>query len=299
MIVLALLGAVVYGAADFSGGLASRRAPALAVVFCGQLAGVVVLGVLLVSVPGTLDPASFAWGAAAGLSGGVALLVFYRSLATGAMTVVAPLTSVMSAIVPVVGGAVLGERPSVLALVGVVLAVGAVVLVSAEVPVARPSRADASAGTPGRLPTLRALRGPVVAGALLAGTGFGLLFVLLSRAAPDSGFWPLAGARTASLALLAVVAIVGRRSLLPRHAPVGLVVASGVGDMTANLLFVLASRIGLLSIVGVLLALYPVATVLLAMVVLRERVHRLQVAGLALATAGVVLIAVGGGAPAR
>ncbi|MBW4043264.1 MAG: EamA family transporter [Acidobacteria bacterium] len=277
-IVLALLGALVYGVSDFSGGLATRRAPALAVVFSGQLAGVLVLGVLLVVIPGRFDPVSLAWGAAAGLSGGAALLAFYRSLATGAMTVVAPLTAVMSALVPVVGGIVLGERPSALALVGVVLAVGAVVLVSAE---------------HGRLPTPRSLRGPVVVGALSAGAGFGLLFVLLSRAAPDSGFWPLAGARTASLVLLAVVAVVGRRSLLPRRAPAGLVVASGVGDMTANLLFVLASRVGLLSVVGVVLALYPAATVLLAMLVLRERLHRLQILGLALAASGVVLIAVG------
>jgi drug/metabolite transporter (DMT)-like permease len=277
-IVLALLGALVYGVADFSGGLATKREPALAVVFCGQLAGVVVLGALLVAVPGRFDPASVAWGAAAGLSGGAALLAFYRSLATGAMTVVAPLTAVTAAIVPVVGGLAFGERPSVLAIVGVVLAVSAVVLVSAE---------------HGRLPTLRSLRGPSVAGALLAGAGFGLLFVLLSRAAPGSGFWPLAGARAASLTLLAAVAVVGRRSLIPRAAPAGLVVASGVGDMMANLLFVLASRIGLLSIVGVLLALYPAATVLLAMLVLRERLHLVQVAGLALAAAGVVLIAVG------
>jgi drug/metabolite transporter (DMT)-like permease len=277
-IVLALLGAVVYGIADFAGGLASRRTPALAVVFCGQLAGVVVLGVLLVAVPGRFDAASLGWGAAAGLSGGVGLLLFYRSLATGAMTVVAPLAAVMSAIVPVVGGVVLGERPSVLALAGVVLAVSAVVLVSAE---------------HGGLPTVRSLRGPAVAGGLLAGAGFGLLFVLLSRAAPDSGFWPLVGARVASLILLGFVALVSRRSLRPRGAPAGLVVASGAGDMAANLLFVLASRIGLLSIVGVLLALYPAATVLLAMVVLRERLHRVQVVGLALATAGVVLIALG------
>ena len=277
-IVLALLGAVVYGTSDFAGGLASRRASALAVVFCGQLASAVVLAVVLVEVPGRFDGPSIAWGAAAGLTGGVALLLFYRSLAVGAMTVVAPLTAVMSAIVPVVGGIALGERPTPLALGGVLLAVLAVVLVSAE---------------HGRIPGLRALRGPGVAGALLAGTGFGLLFVLLSRAAPDSGFWPLAGARAASLVLLGVVALVGRRTLAARGAHPALVVASGVGDMVANVLFVLASRLGLLSVVGVLLSLYPAATVLLALVVLKERLHRVQLAGLAAASAGVVLIAVG------
>ncbi|MGN6446951.1 EamA family transporter [Amnibacterium sp.] len=277
-IVLALLGALIYGGADFSGGLASRRAPALAVVFGGQLAGTAVLGVLILAVPGRFDAASVLWGAAAGLSGGVALLLFYRSLATGAMTVVAPLTAVMSAIVPVVGGIAFGERPSVLALAGVALAVVAVVLVSAE---------------HGRLPTPAMLRGRAIAGPLLAGAGFGLLFVLLSRAAPDTGFWPLLGARAASLTLFAVVALVARRSLVPRAAPPALVVASGVGDMTANLLFVVASRLGLLSIVGVLLALYPAATVLLAMLLLRERLHPVQVAGLAVAGSGVVLIALG------
>jgi drug/metabolite transporter (DMT)-like permease len=277
-IVFALLGALVYGFSDFAGGLASRRAPALAVVFCGQLASLALLAVLLVAVPGRFDAPSIAWGAAAGLCGGLALLLFYRSLAVAPMTVVAPLTAVMSAVVPVVGGIGLGERPSPLALLGVLLAVGAVLLVSAE---------------EGRLPGLRTLRGPGVVGALVAGTGFGLLFVLLSRSADDSGFWPLAGARVASVVLLGLVALIGRRGLAPRGAAPGLVLASGIGDTTANLLFVLASRLGLLSVVGVLLALYPAGTVLLALLVLRERLHRVQLAGLGVAAGGVVLIALG------
>jgi drug/metabolite transporter (DMT)-like permease len=277
-VLLALLGAVVYGAADFAGGLASRRAPALGVVLLGQLAGVAVLAVLLVVAPGRPDPVSILWGAAAGLCGALSLLVFYRSLAVGPMSVVAPLTAVMSAIVPFVAGVVLGERPSGGALLGVVLAVAAIVLVSAE---------------HGRLPGRAQLVSRAVVGPLLAGTGFGLLFVLLSRAAPESGSWPLVGARAASLTLLALVGVLGRRSLVPRGAPAGLVIASGAGDMAANLLFLLASRIGLLSIVGVLLALYPAATVLLALLVLRERLHLLQVAGLALAAAGIALIALG------
>lgn len=276
-ILLALAGALIYGGADFAGGLATRRAPALGVVFFGQLAGVVLLLVLLVAAPGRFDGPSIAWGAAAGLSGALGLLVFYRALAAGSMSVVAPLTAVTAAVVPVAGGIAFGERPSVLALVGVVLAVAAILLVSAE---------------GGRLPTLAMLRGAGVGGALLAGAAFGLLFVLLSRAADDSGVWPLIGARAASLVLLAIVASATRRSLVPRGAPGALVLASGLGDMAANLLFLLASRIGLLSIVGVVLALYPAGTVLLALVVLRERLHRLQVVGLALAAGGVVLIAV-------
>jgi drug/metabolite transporter (DMT)-like permease len=275
-ILLALLGAVIYGSADFAGGLASRRAAAFAVVFAGQASSLVVLAVVLVAVPGRFDPASIGWGAAAGVSGAVALLLFYRALAVGAMTVVAPLTAVMAAVVPVIGGILLGERPTWLALSGVLLAVAAILLVGAE---------------EGRLPGLRMLRGAGVGTALLAGTGFGVLFVLLSRSAPDSGFWPLAGARAASLLLLGAVAVLSRRSVVPRGAAPALVIASGVGDMLANLLFVLASRIGLLSVVGVVLALYPAATVLLALLVLHERLHRVQVAGLGLAATGVVLIA--------
>jgi drug/metabolite transporter (DMT)-like permease len=277
-VVIALVGALVYGVADFAGGLATRRAAALAVVFSGQAAGVVLLAAVLLVVPGRFDPPSLAWGVGGGLCGALAVLVFYRALATGSMSVVAPLTAVTAAVVPVLGGVLLGERPSPIALVGVVLAVAAILLVSAE---------------RGRLPTLAMLRGQGVASALLAGAGFGMLFVLLSRAAPDSGFWPLVGARIASLALVAGIALVTRRSLLPRGAPAALVVFSGVGDMAANVLFLLASRLGLLSIVGVLLALYPAGTVLLALAVLRERLAALQVVGLATAAAGVVLITVG------
>ena len=277
-VVLALLGALVYGTADFAGGIASRRAPALAVVFCGQVASLALLAVALIVLPGRPDAGSIGWGAAAGAVGGLSLLLFYRTLSLGSMTVVAPLTAVMSAVVPVVGGLASGERPGALALVGVVLAIGAVVLVSAE---------------GGRLPRAATLKGPVVLGSLAAGTGFGLLFVLLSRTAPDSGFWPVLGARGASLLLLGLVGVVARRSLVPRGAPVGLVLVAGLGDMTANMLFVAASRLGLLSITGVLIALYPAGTVLLAVLLLKERLAPAQLGGLALAGSGVALIALG------
>ena len=276
-IVFALLGALLYGGADFAGGLASRRAPAFAVVFAGQAASLVLVAVLLVAVPGRFDPPSIAWGAAAGLVGSLSVLLFYRSLAVGAMSVVAPITSVLAAIVPVVAGIALGERPAPLAFVGVLLAVVAIVFVSAE---------------DGRLPGVAQLRGPGVPGALVAGTGFGLLFVLLSRADADTGFQPVAAARIASLLLLTAVALIGRRSVAPRGAPMALVVLSGVGDLAANVCFVLASREGLLSVVGVLLALYPAGTVLLAVTLLRERLHSFQLGGLGVAAAGVVLIAV-------
>lgn len=277
-IVLAVCGALVYGFADFAGGFASRRAPALAVVLSGQIASLIVLVVVLVAAPAPFSLAGAAWGASAGGIGAVALLLFYRSLSAGSMSVVAPITALVSAIVPVVAGLALGERPSAIAWSGIALALVAVLLVAAE------------GGAP---PALAALRGPVLAGALAAGVGFGTWVVLLSQAPADSGFWPTAGARVASVVLLLAVAAVGRRRIVPRGAPATLVVASGSGDLVANLLFVLATRSGLLSVVGVVLALYPAGTVLLALLVLHERLHRIQVVGLALAATGVVLIALG------
>lgn len=276
-VVLALAGALVYGLADFWGGLSAKRAAVTAVVALSQVAGVAVLVPALLLLPGTPDRASLGWGAAAGLVGGLGLTLFYRSLADGTMSVVAPLTAVASAAVPVVGGLALGERPAPLALVGVVLGLGAVLLIGSD---------------GGRLPSWRDLVATrAAAGALAAGSAFGLFFVLLSRSADASGLWPLAGARAAVLVLMAVLAVVFHRSLVPPAAAVPLVLAAGVGDMAANVLFLLAAREGLLSVSGVLIALYPASTVLLARWVLQERLARLQVLGLGVAAGAVSLIA--------
>ena len=275
-VILALGGALVYGCADFCGGLAARRTRVAAVALVGQCAGLVVLvpGFLLVS--GTADGASVAWGAGAGAAGAVGLLLFYRGLATGPMAVVAPVTAVTAASVPVVAGLVSGERPSLPALAGVLVAVVAVLLVSAE---------------GGRMPSRTQLRSAGTLTALGAGLAFGSLFVLLSHSSEDSGMWPLAGARAASIALLVVVSLALRQR--PRVAPGsgGLVLAAGIGDMAANVLFLLAAREGLLSITGVLVSLYPASTVLLAVVVLRERLAGLQLAGMGLAVTAVTVIA--------
>jgi drug/metabolite transporter (DMT)-like permease len=277
-VVLALVGAVTYGVADFWGGLATKRTAAATVIATGQLAGLVVLVPALALLPARLDAAALLWGGAAGVAGGLGLLLFYRSLADGTMSVVAPLTAVSAAAVPVLAGLALGERPSLLALGGVLIALLAVVLVSAE---------------GGRLPTWRQLVADrAVGAALAAGVAFGLFFVLLSRPDPDTGLWPVAGARFASVAIMVGIAFGARRRLLPARVALPLVLASGVADMSANVLFLLASRQGLLVITSVLTALYPASTVLLAQVVLRERIHRLQVAGLVAAAAAVSVIAV-------
>ncbi|MGY1796139.1 EamA family transporter [Geodermatophilus sp. SYSU D00525] len=275
-VVLALASAVVYGMADFCGGIASRRAAAAAVVALSQAAGLVAVVLLLPWLGGSPTPADLGWGAAAGVAGGAGLLLFYRSLATGVMSVVAPVTAVAAAALPVVGGLLLGERIGVLAALGILLALVAVVLVAAE----------------GGLASLRTARLGSVAPALTAGAGFGLFFVLLDRTGEDSGLSPLLSARVVSVLLIGGLALASGRSLLVSRRVLPVVVLAGVADMTANALFLVATQVGeQLAVTGVLASLYPASTVVLAQVVLRERLAGAQRAGLAVAAAAVVLIA--------
>jgi uncharacterized membrane protein len=274
-VVLALLSALVWGASDFCGGLASRRSSAYGIVVGSQAIGLVALLAVLPAIGGSATAADLAWGAAAGVCGSAGLVVFYRAMAGGVMSVVAPVTSVCAAAVPVLGGLALGERIGVATAVGIVLALVAVVLVAAE----------------GGLRALRSVRAAALGPPLFAGAMFGLFFVLLHRTGPGAGLWPLVGARLISVLLVGAVVLVRRQSLrVPRAALLPLVLA-GVGDMAGNALFLLASQRGDLSITGVLASLYPASTVLLAQLVLRERLGGTQAAGLATAAAAVVLIA--------
>jgi drug/metabolite transporter (DMT)-like permease len=281
-LLLALASAAVYGAGDFLGGLASRRAAALLVVGVSQFVGLAVAVVLALLLGGELTGADAAWAAVGGLTGAAGLGIFYRALADGSMSVVAPVTAVCAAGVPVLAGLVGGDVISTAAFVGLVLALPAVGLVARE------------PGAGARVDVR------TVAVALAAGTLFGTFFVLLDRTSDGSGLWPIVVARLASSLAVAVlvvgvfVALRGRPGRaaprLPRSA-LPLVVAAGVADMSANVLFLLAVRQGQLSVVGLLSSLYPVSTVLLATLLLRERLSRLQLAGVGGCTLAVVLIA--------
>jgi drug/metabolite transporter (DMT)-like permease len=272
---LGLAVAATYGAADFCGGLASKRAPAWAVVLAAQCVG---LGLVAGAV--ALDPGAsptggdLAYGAAASCVGVGGVVLLYFALARGPMGVVAPVTAVGSSVVPVVWGLATGERPGAIALGGIAVSFVAVALISRERE-EHPARAARS----------------TLAAAVAAGIAFGAVFVLLDNTGDDSGFWPLLSGRAASTAALVLVLVLLRRPLLPRTSNARLVVAAGVFDVGANALFLLAVREGLLSLVAVLGSLYPVATVLLARVVLDERLARHQLAGLALALVGVTMIA--------
>ncbi|GAA0418400.1 hypothetical protein GCM10010160_53170 [Acrocarpospora corrugata] len=272
-VALATACAVIFGTADFFGGLATRRSRVLAVVVCSQLGGMVLVLALLPFLPGVASTGALLWGMAAGVAGGLGIVLFYRGLAAGKMSVVAPITATTAMAVPVLFGLIVGERPSAPAMSGVALGLLAVLLVSRE------------PGGTGRI-TL----GPVL-NALASGAGFGGFFILLKLAPADAGLWPLVGARIASIGLVALLALATRRSMRPAPGTWRVTIAAGVLDMAANVLFLLAAQRGMLILVTVLVSLYPASTLLLARYVLGERLSSLQIAGVVSALGAIALIA--------
>lgn len=274
-VVLATACAMVYGTADFFGGLATRRSRVFAVVVLSQLAGLAFVAVLLPVLPGGYSPAALGWGMVAGLAGAAGLILFYWALATGMMSVVAPVTATVSAAFPALFGLASGERPQPATLAGVALALVAVALVSRE-----------QSGT-----ATRTTMKPLVA-ALASGAGFGGFFIFLDQAPVGTGMWPLLGARMASITMVVALALATRRTLRPGRGALPAIVAAGVLDMLANVLYLLAVQRGMLIVVAVLVSLYPASTLLLARYVLGERLRPVQVAGVVGALIAVALIAI-------
>jgi drug/metabolite transporter (DMT)-like permease len=271
---LAVLSAGAYGAADFLGGLATRRFTAYSVVVFSQLAGLVLVLLALPFLPDSSPTSNdFAWGAAAGLAGGFGVALLYRGLAIGVMSVVAPVTAVCSVIIPLAVGVALGERPAGLAILGVVLAIAAIVLVS--------QTGHREAGK-------RSTTGLSIA--VASGICIGAFLVCLQRTGPGAGLWPLAAARVTSVGCFTVVAMVAREKLRLKRTGVPLVIGGGTLDMLANLLYLLAVREGPLGIVATLASLYPASTVVLAWLVLRERLRAVQLGGVVCAAVAIVLI---------
>jgi drug/metabolite transporter (DMT)-like permease len=278
----ALSSAVAYGAGDFVGGLAARRAPVLTVTAVAQAAGLAVLLPAVLLVPGEVSASALVLGALAGTAGMLGLLLYLRGLSVGPMGLVAPLSSVVGAGLPLLAGVLGGERPGPVAWLALTVALVAIVLASAG------SRGDATAGAG-------------LAYGLGAGVGFGLFFVGIAAAPPEAGLWPLVAGRAASLTVLTVLVLTWGRRAARRAGPggagdaravLGLMVACGLLDTAANVLFLLATRTGALSVSGVLVSLYPVVVVLLARFVLRERLTGLQLTGVGLALTASALLAV-------
>lgn len=274
-LVLALASSVVWGTADFAGGSLSRRLPVLGVTLVSQGAGFVAL-LVAVAVRGEVGSRSFLLGLAAGVGGGLGLAAFYRALALGTMSVVSPIAA-CGALVPFVVSLATGERPSPIALAGAVAALAGAVLASLE-------ERRAAAASPERA------RAIVLA--VMAAIALGLFVYFLGLGSRQGDpLSTLVGARVGSLAVLVGVAAVLRAPVSIPRSSIAAVAAVGLADVSANALFAVASTHGLLALVSVLGSLYPVVTVLLAHVLLGERLTRAQRAGVALALGGVAVIA--------
>jgi drug/metabolite transporter (DMT)-like permease len=275
-VALGLLAAVAYGVGDFAGAVASRRHNAVTVLVYSYPVGAVLMTALLPLFPGSLSPRVVVFGLLGGAAGLVGVIVMYSLMTVAPMNVISPVTAVLAAIVPVVVGVIIGERPAAAAWAGIALGVVAVVLVSR-------TRDDHPHGK-------IALR--VLLLATLSGLGFGAYFVFLARAGHGSGLWPLVVSRIGSALL--IVPIAGRRGAFRRirGRMLAITLLAGVCDAGANMFFLLASREGLLSLASVLTSLYPAVTVILAMGLLKEHATRTQRIGLLLAGASVVLITI-------
>jgi drug/metabolite transporter (DMT)-like permease len=267
---LAVTASVLYGSADFLGGLASRKNGALTVSALAQLIGLSALAVaVLVSPAASPRPTDLAWGAAAGVAGAFALGLFYYALSIGRMSVVAPVAAATGDLVAVLVGFAAGERPSPIVLLGIALALVSIALVGQEGP-----------GAPRRRPVFMAI---------LSGIAIGAFYACFRYTSPAAGVWPLVMARAVSLPMLLVAA---RSIRVPRRA-LAIIIPCGVLDIAANVCYLDAVRHGSLSVIATLASLYPAVTAALAWWILRERLRLPQYVGLAFAGVAIVMISLG------
>ena len=287
-IVLALAAAVGYGSSDFAAGLAARGASVIRITI---LAEAVSVAVLLVVVPWVSSQppslSSVTWSVVGGLSGVIGAMALYVGFRHAAFSVAAPLSAVASAGFSVLAGLAFGEHPTALSLAGIVLALPAIVAVSVSSAGHATAAAPAAAASTGR-------HGAGVLWGLIAGAGFGVLFIGLNRAGSGHDLWPLVLAQAAALiAVAGFGAVRGHLRLPPRRAS-WLAAVTGVTGAAGTLCFFIATHRGLLAVTAVITSLYPASTILLARLVLGERLTLIRIAGLGLAAASVALIAAGG-----
>lgn len=273
-ILLSLSGAVVYGISDFIGAIASRKSSAWPVALIATIAGALTGTVLALAHSGSPTSEHFAWAVLAGVGEGFGIAFLYRGLAAGRMGVVAPTSAVCAAALPVIVSTLAGEQPSALAWIGMAAALPGIWLVSQE-------------------PGTR-FGGPGLVDGLIAGVGFGLSFLGLGNVPDSAGWWPLTTMNVVAALVIVLVATVLREPFLTRTRSAYWAVLGGALAAGAMAAFVLATSRGLVSISSVLISLYPAVTILLAVSVLHERIHRVQMAGLALCAGAVTLVALAG-----
>ena len=272
-VLFGLSASLSWGAGDFSGGLATRRANVMTVVMAAYTIGFALLiAVALLwsePFPSALD---LIWGSVAGLAGAVGLVAFYQALSVGRMGITAPVAGVLSATLPVIFSALFIGLPNLFQLTGFVLALIAVWFIS------RPEKAK---GRPEGLGL-----------ALLAGLGFGSFFILIDQVSPHAIFWPLAAARLSSILFILAIVLLRRQDVLPKTAAFPFILLAGTLDAAGNVFFVLATHTGRLDVAAVLSTLYPAVTVLLASIFLKERVTRFQAIGIVVALIAIPLITI-------
>jgi drug/metabolite transporter (DMT)-like permease len=275
-ILLATTASLFFGCSDFLGGFAARRDSAFAVTANAHLIGLVVIGAAVLFFPSPYTTGDLLWGAALGVAGGIGVTALYGGLACGRMCVVAPITAALSGSLPALYDLASGTTVRPLSLIGLALALVAVVIVSAT------GHPDDRALMPPRAVVL----------SVVAGVAFAFAITFLSFAGKNSGFMPLLAARVVSVPMLGAVTFVRRGTVT--LVPAARIPAYGAGvlDMASNIVLLAAVRIGPLAVASVLGSLYPVVTILLARAVLHERMHWAQRAGVALALVAVVLTAV-------
>jgi len=275
-VALSILSALIYGAADFCGGIATRRTSMYAVVVISQCSGLLLLLALMPFVPHHAIPSDLLFGALAGIFGAISISLLYHALSIGTMGVISPVTAVLAALIPLIYGVAI-ERNH-LGLVqygGILFAIASIALISLSTEKSG-EREIATAG---------------VREAILAGIGFGAFFILLSYTHRAAGVENLLAARLTSITLMTLAALALRKNLKPERAQdFWLIVFSGFLDMSANIVYVFSTFFGYLAIVAVLGSLYPASTVFLARIVLGERLSRIQQVGVVCALAGVLLI---------
>jgi drug/metabolite transporter (DMT)-like permease len=279
VILLGLAAAVLYGSGDFLGGMATRRAHVLTVLTLVETAGVIVALAVAAASGGAASLIGLAWGVSAGMVGGLGLIVFYAGLAAGPMSVVAPVSGLVSTVLPVAVALAGGERPGAGVYAGALLCLVAIVLASS-------AGGTSEARRPGR-------PGRAIAYGTASGVSFGLFFLLIRNAGQSGEVWPVAAGRVGELAIVLAAVAVLRPGLLRGASGAVTLAAAGAGviDVVANICYVAATRTGMFGLAVVLSSLYPGVTVLLARVVLGERLRWVQRVGLGLAAIGVLLVA--------
>jgi drug/metabolite transporter (DMT)-like permease len=280
LLVVSVISAVLYGWSDYTGGRAARRMPALRVTLIMEFMMIIAYAVAVMVDPAPISSQAMLWGALAGAGGTLGVTAFYAALASGSMSIASPVTGTTSAVIPVIVGLLLGERPGALTIAGITLAVGSVALISG----------GGGSGS-GVVPRQLVL-------ALAAGGSFGLWFIGLERAGDDSGWWPLLAARLLALPCVLAVDLVLRKRGFD---PVGLwgsdgarwALGAGVMVLAANIAYLIAVRGGMLTVTAAIVSLYPASTIALALTIDRERLTRLQGLGIALALSALVLVGLG------